>query len=74
MLLTKRGSNLLFILLMVLIMAGVLSFTATFISAGFTAGFFTKWLRAYAISFCVGLPTALLVVPPLRRFTDSLAR
>lgn len=74
MLLTKRGSTVLFVLLMCLIMAGVMSFAMTFINAGFTSGFFAKWGRAYLIGFCVALPTAFVVVPMLRRFTDSLAR
>lgn len=74
MLLTKRGSNVVFVLLMSLIMAGVMSFAMTFINAGFTSGFWAKWGRAYLVGYCVALPTAFVVVPVLRRFTDSLSR
>ncbi len=74
MILTKRGGALLFIVLLCLVMATVMSFAMTFVSAGFTSGFLAKWGRSFLIGFVVVLPAAMVAVPVLRRFTDSLSR
>jgi len=44
----------------------------TMVNFGLRDGFFRTWTRSGLIGFLVALPTALLIVPPLRRLADRL--
>ena len=75
MMLTRKQSQVVFILLMVLTMAGSISLATTFLTFGFdhTVGYFIgRWLKAWVIGAVVGFPVALAVFPVLRKFVDSL--
>ncbi len=70
----RSRANFLFIVLMCIVMCTVMSLAMTILNFGLRDGFFRAWVRSGAIGFLVALPTALLVVPPLRRIADRIAR
>ncbi len=70
---SRRRANFLFVLLMCIVMCTVMSLAMTILNRGFEPGFIRVWIRSAAIGFLVALPTALLVVPPLRRVADRIA-
>lgn len=70
---SRRRANFVFILLMCIVMCTVMSLAMTILNRGFEPGFVRFWMRSAAIGFLVALPTALLVVPPLRRVADRIA-
>ena len=55
-----------FIPLMVLTMSAVISLVLTIVQQGLDPAFPRIWLRQWTISFSVGLPAALLLVPLIR--------
>ncbi|QYK48821.1 MAG: DUF2798 domain-containing protein [Phycisphaeraceae bacterium] len=69
----RNRANIIFIVLMCLAMCSVMSLAMTLLNRGLDPGFFRAWLRSASIGFLVALPTALLIVPPLRRFSERLA-
>jgi len=72
--LSRRGANALFIVLMCVVMSGAMSLAMTIVASGLSAGLLWRWSRAWAIGFLIATPIAFLVVPPLRRFCDSLVK
>lgn len=70
---SRRRANFVFVLLMCIVMCTVMSLAMTILNRGFEPGFVRIWIRSAAIGFLVALPTALLVVPPLRRVADRIA-
>lgn len=69
----RSRATFLFVVLMCTVMCTVMSFAMTIVNHGLHDGFFRVWTRSGLIGFLVALPTALLVVPPLRRVADRLA-
>jgi len=57
---------------MCIVMCTVMSLAMTMVNFGLRDGFFRTWTRSGLIGFLVALPTALLIVPPLRRLADRL--
>lgn len=70
---SRRRANFVFVLLMCIVMCTVMSLAMTILNRGFEPGFIRVWVRSAVIGFLVALPTALLVVPPLRRAADRIA-
>lgn len=68
----KKYATLLFVTLMVLAMSFVISLTLTLIKSGFASGFLTIWLRNWALAALVAWPTAMLVVPAVRRIVARI--
>lgn len=64
--------NFVFVVLMCVVMCTVMSLAMTIVNRGFEPGFVRVWMRSAAIGFLVALPTALMVVPPLRRAAERL--
>jgi hypothetical protein len=71
--LSRRGAQIVNVLLVALAMAAAISFVSTFIVAAFTSGFWTKWLRALVIAWVVAIPTGFFAIPLARRLTRSQA-
>jgi Protein of unknown function (DUF2798) len=71
--LPRRG-QFLFIFLMALMMSCAMSFAMTFIRLGFSSLLLHEWLKAWAIGFAVALPTAMVVLPFVRRVVERLTR
>jgi len=68
----RKYSMILFAVLMSFVMSFAMSLTLTLINLGFVPYFFEKWIRAFAVSFLVALPTSLLIVPIARKIVDKL--
>ncbi len=65
--LTPAQAERVFVPLIALTMSGLMSFVMTASNLGIHAGFPLAWLQNWALGFVVALPTALLVVPAIRR-------
>lgn len=72
--LDKKYAHVLFVTLMVLAMSFTISLTLTVIKSGFTDGFTRAFLRSWALSAIVAWPTAMLVVPAVRRIVAAVTR
>ena len=72
--LSRRGSNALFLVLLCLVLSGVIALAVTISASGLTSGMTWRWTRAWAVGMLVATPTAFLLVPALRRFCDRLSR
>lgn len=59
-----------FAIIMGLVTTGIVSFTLIAINVGFADRFVTIWLKSWAFAYLVGLPTILIVAPPLQKFVD----
>jgi hypothetical protein len=70
--LSRKGANVVFILLMVTSMSLVMSLAMTIVNTGLSGNLVARWMRGFAIAFLVALPTAFLVVPTMRRIADAL--
>jgi hypothetical protein len=70
MFLSRRQGNVLFLVLGTLLLAGVVSLTLALWWWRLDAGFLNRWLRAWLIAFVVATPSALLLLPGLRRVVD----
>jgi hypothetical protein len=68
----KKYATVLFVTLMVIAMSFIISLTLTIIKSGFTDGFLTIWLRNWALSAIVAWPTAMIVVPAVRKIVANL--
>lgn len=68
----KKFATLIFVTLMVFAMSLVISLSLTIIRSGFTPGFFTVWLRSWALSALVAWPTAMVIVPLVRKAVTFL--
>ena len=69
--LTPVQAERVFVPLIALTMSGLMSFVMTAFNFGIHPTFPLAWLQNWALGFAVALPTALLVVPAIRR---ALAR
>lgn len=75
MMLTRKQSQVVFVLLIVTALTGVVALAVTFERFGFdhSVGYFVgRWLKAWVIGVVVGLPFSLFTFPILRKFVDSL--
>lgn len=72
--LSRRQGGYLFIVLMCVAMSLVMSLAMTIVNRGIGEGLLRAWGRSAAIGFMVALPSALVIVPPIRRFVDRLTR
>ncbi|MBL8764219.1 MAG: DUF2798 domain-containing protein [Phycisphaerae bacterium] len=74
MLLSRRGANVLFVLLMCVCMSASMSLAMTLLNSGLSSGFLWRWGRAFGISTLVAVPVALLIAPPLRKLAEHFCR
>jgi hypothetical protein len=70
----KRRAPLLFALLMSLGMAFIMSAILTLVNVGPVADFPARWMRAFVVGFAAAFPTALAVVPLVRRAVERLTQ
>jgi len=78
MILTRDQANLAFLFIVVCLICGELSlfftiFNTWSLHASFE-GLVLRWLKGWALACLVALPTAAVLVPRVRRFTDSMVR
>ncbi|MBY0312038.1 MAG: DUF2798 domain-containing protein [Phycisphaerales bacterium] len=72
--LSPRLRPIVFVVLMALAMSLIMSFAMTVLNHRFDAWFVSKWMRGWAISATVAIPTALLLAAPLRALTEKLCK
>jgi hypothetical protein len=72
--LSRRGANVLFVLVLSGAMAAIMSLAMTIVHSGVDASLVSRWLRSFLIAWLIAFPSALLIVPPIRRFTDSFVK
>lgn len=72
--LSRRGANTLFVLLLSGAMAAIMSLAMTIVNTGVDAHLIARWLRNFLLAWLIAFPTALLIVPPIRRFTDAMMK
>lgn len=72
--LSRRGANVLFVFLLSGSMAAIMSLAMTIVNTGVDAHLVARWLRNFLIAWLIAFPSALLVVPPIRRFVDSFVK
>jgi hypothetical protein len=53
-------------------MSFFMSLVLTLINAGFGPSFWQRWMVAFGVSFVVGLPIGLVVIPLIKKVVDSL--
>lgn len=70
--LNRKQGNILFIAIMALSMSLVMSLVMTAVNTPLDARFVDRWLRSFLIAYVVAFPTALMIVPAVRRFVDRL--
>ncbi len=69
--LSRKGGNILFVVLMVLAMSLVISLAMTLLNTGVRGDLIGRWMRGFAIAFLVALPGAFIIVPLMRRLADA---
>ncbi|MBY0113463.1 MAG: DUF2798 domain-containing protein [Phycisphaerales bacterium] len=72
--LSRRGANIVFVLMLSGAMAAIMSLAMTIINTGVDGHLMARWLRNFVIAWMIAFPSALLLVPPIRRFADSMVR
>jgi hypothetical protein len=72
--LSRRGSNVLFVLMLSGAMAAIMSLAMTIVNTGVDAHLVARWLRSFVIAWIIAFPSAMLLLPPIRRFADSFAK
>ncbi|NIX77180.1 DUF2798 domain-containing protein [Microvirga sp. c23x22] len=70
--LPAKAQFVVFPLILTLLMSGVVSTIATLKVAGFEPGILLKILQAWGISYAIAFPTALVVMPLVRRIVAAL--
>jgi hypothetical protein len=71
---SRKYAHVLFVALVALAMTAVMSLVMTLMHSRLDGGFFARWMRAMAIGYVCALPTALVVVPPIKRLVDRITR
>lgn len=49
-----------------------MSLVVTFINLGFVENFFQMWGRAFTFSLPIGFPTALIVIPIVKKIVENI--
>lgn len=68
----KFPVKLLFPILMAFFMSLIMSAVVTLINFGLTAQFPLMWIRAFAVSFVVAVPTAMFVAPLVQKIVANI--
>lgn len=68
----QKRFHLVFSLVMGLMMVSLMTFVITAVNVGFVPDFPSRWLRAFAVAYAVGVPVIFFVAPLARRLTVRL--
>ncbi len=72
MFLTRQQGHVLFVVLMATSMSFIMSLAMTALNAPLDAHFMQRWFRSFLVGALVAIPSAMIVVPVMRRIADSL--
>lgn len=68
----KKWFEIIFSLLVAFVMSLVMSLFMTLSRIGFTNDWYFLWFKAFISAFSVGIPTALILIPLLRKTLERL--
>jgi hypothetical protein len=69
---SKRQANLLSNILVSISMTVVMTGGMLYIHSGYFDNFFKFWLNDFFVGCCIAVPTGLLIVPIISKWTDQL--
>ena len=72
--LSKKYSQLLFILVMGFLMSLLMTLIITFVNTGMDNGYINRFLKAWIFSLPIAIGTALLAGPIAKRFVDKITK
>jgi hypothetical protein len=72
--LSKKYSQLLFILVMGFLMSLLLTLIITFVNTGMDNGYINRFLKAWIFSLPIAIGTTVLVGPIAKRFVDKITK
>lgn len=67
-----RWFHVCFTVIMAGLMSGMMTFVNTAVNFGFPPDFLGRWLRSYAVGFCVALPAIYVIAPWARKVAALL--
>ncbi|MDP1593041.1 MAG: DUF2798 domain-containing protein [Gallionella sp.] len=68
----QKKFHLAFSLIMGLLMISLMTFVITAVNIGFPADFLSRWCKAFAVAYTVGVPVIFFVAPLARKLTGRL--
>lgn len=68
-----RRFHLVFSVLMAAVMVFIVTFFVTLVNIGWTANFVERWMRAFAVAYCIAAPTMYFLAPAVRRLAARFA-
>lgn len=74
MMISQRHFQLLFIAIMATAMSAVMSFSMMLLNLGWHQDFILLWLKSFAVSTLIAIPTALIVGPIARKLASQLTK
>ena len=72
--LSKKSSNLLFILVMGFGMSLLMTLTITFINTGMDNEYINRFFKAWSVSLPIAIIAALLLGPPIKKLVDKITK
>ncbi|MBM3256722.1 MAG: DUF2798 domain-containing protein [Candidatus Liptonbacteria bacterium] len=67
-----KYSNFVFVLSTAIFMSCLMSLIVTFVNIGSAPDFFTRWIKAWGVSFIIGWPVTAFAVPLARKVVDRI--
>ena len=71
---SKKYSNLLFILVMGFGMSLLMTLIITFINTGMDNEYINRFFKAWSVSLPIAIITSLVVGPPTKKFVDKITK
>tara|TARA_B100001057_G_scaffold435035_1_gene465085 strand:+ start:257 stop:478 length:222 start_codon:yes stop_codon:yes gene_type:complete len=71
---SKKYSNLLFILIMGFGMSLLMTLIITFINTGMDNEYINRFFKAWTVSLPIAIITALLLGPPIKKLVDKISK
>ena len=71
---SKKYSNLLFILIMGFGMSLLMTLIITFINTGMDNEYIDRFFKAWTVSLPIAIITALLLGPPIKKLVDKISK
>lgn len=68
----QKKFHLVFSLIMGALMISLMTFVITAVNIGFTFDFLSRWGRAFAVAYAVGVPVIFFMAPLARKLTGKL--
>lgn len=70
---SKKQGFILFVLLVAITMSAVMSFGIIAMRIGFVSNFLNIWWNDFLIGTILAIPTSFIIVPLIKKWTDSIS-